>query len=334
MNFVDNFKLFGTEVAQIPCIKHSGAPSTSTVGAVGCFYMDTDTGALYKCTAASLNYYQWEPLSAAEISVIMCEASGTEIVLAASADMPLRKFTLDGTGLMAGESVDIEVSGKNLFDISGIPKKNISADGGLKHWRSGIHADLYTPYDGGTAPGQNKPMQEAIIPTLPTIPAGTYTISFRNEGGRSALRMCSVADDGAVEDIWTGYEDAEDKTFTLEAPTRFTLRRSANDTTSVFYDLQIERGSTATAYEPYKGGHSVNVTIADNGEGGGAVTDVLEQHPGLMAYKPTTVICAPGYDDGIPMEVAYVADTKTYIDNKIAELDNKIAKLEKALTTN
>lgn len=36
-----------------------GAPTTSTEGAVGCLYMDTDTGNMYKCTAAVDGSYTW-----------------------------------------------------------------------------------------------------------------------------------------------------------------------------------------------------------------------------------------------------------------------------------
>ena len=44
MNYVESFNLFDTEVAQIPCIKGSEAPTAKTPGAVGCLYMDTAKG--------------------------------------------------------------------------------------------------------------------------------------------------------------------------------------------------------------------------------------------------------------------------------------------------
>ena len=64
MNYVESFKLFGTEAAQIPCIKGDGAPTTSTPGAVGCLYMDTasENHDLYKCTSASGGSYTWVSL--------------------------------------------------------------------------------------------------------------------------------------------------------------------------------------------------------------------------------------------------------------------------------
>lgn len=63
MNFVDSLNLFGIEAKEIPCLKASGAPTTATVGAVGLFYMDTDNGAVYKCTAAADGVYTWVNLT-------------------------------------------------------------------------------------------------------------------------------------------------------------------------------------------------------------------------------------------------------------------------------
>lgn len=61
MNYVDSFNLFGVEVKEIPCIKGSGAPTSSTEGAVGLFYMDTasNTKEVYKCVATSNGVYTW-----------------------------------------------------------------------------------------------------------------------------------------------------------------------------------------------------------------------------------------------------------------------------------
>lgn len=59
MNYVEHLNLFGLEAKEIPCIKGSGAPTAATAGAVGLFYMDTDTGELYKCTAAADGVYTW-----------------------------------------------------------------------------------------------------------------------------------------------------------------------------------------------------------------------------------------------------------------------------------
>lgn len=59
MNYVEGIKIGGTTAAQIPCIKHKGIPTTETVGAVGCLYMNTDTGGMYKCIAVKDGKYIW-----------------------------------------------------------------------------------------------------------------------------------------------------------------------------------------------------------------------------------------------------------------------------------
>lgn len=61
MNYVKFFNLLGVEAQQIPCITGEGAPTTTTEGAVGCFYMDTDSdnGDIYKCTNVANGVFTW-----------------------------------------------------------------------------------------------------------------------------------------------------------------------------------------------------------------------------------------------------------------------------------
>lgn len=60
MNYVKHLNLFGVDAKQIPCDAGEGAPTTSTVGAVGCLYMDKLTSDIYKCISASDDMYIWE----------------------------------------------------------------------------------------------------------------------------------------------------------------------------------------------------------------------------------------------------------------------------------
>ena len=64
MNFVKSFNMFGTDAMQIPCIAGTGAPTTSTDGAVGMLYMDTSSsdGELWKCTGVNGAQYMWTKL--------------------------------------------------------------------------------------------------------------------------------------------------------------------------------------------------------------------------------------------------------------------------------
>lgn len=64
MNYVDSLNMFGVEAKEIPSIKGNGAPTAATAAAVGCFYMDIDTGKVYKCTAAADGVYTWEEFGA------------------------------------------------------------------------------------------------------------------------------------------------------------------------------------------------------------------------------------------------------------------------------
>ena len=59
MEFTKSFNLFGVEGKEIPCITGKGAPTVATKGAVGCLYMDTNTGDIYKCTAVVGSVYTW-----------------------------------------------------------------------------------------------------------------------------------------------------------------------------------------------------------------------------------------------------------------------------------
>ena len=59
MKFVKSLSMFHVNAKEIPCLTGKGAPTEQTEGAVGALYMDTDTGDLYKCTAAEAGSYTW-----------------------------------------------------------------------------------------------------------------------------------------------------------------------------------------------------------------------------------------------------------------------------------
>lgn len=82
MNYVQTYDIFGIESKQIPCITGSGAPTTTTEGAVGCLYMDTDKGGLYKCVAVNNGEYAWDPAEnggSVEGAVLYTEQTLTDI---------------------------------------------------------------------------------------------------------------------------------------------------------------------------------------------------------------------------------------------------------------
>ena len=59
MEFVNHLNFFGVEAKEIPTITGKGIPTESTQGAVGCLYMDTLTGHMYKCTSVQAGKYTW-----------------------------------------------------------------------------------------------------------------------------------------------------------------------------------------------------------------------------------------------------------------------------------
>lgn len=100
MNYVESFKLFGTEAMQIPCIKGDGAPTTSTQGAVGCLYMDTSSKSkgLYKCVDVTEGVYTWEP----------CASGGTIEPFYVDIDLNFASHT-------AGDIFETVLSGRPVF---------------------------------------------------------------------------------------------------------------------------------------------------------------------------------------------------------------------------
>ena len=236
-------------------------------------------------------------------------ASGTALTLRDSSDCKLQAFSIDGG--TAGEMVDIEVSGKNLFDISQVWQNYVTADGGIKHAATGYAADIYTSTVGASKPVSTTP--ENLVQKLPKLPAGTYTISFTTNQA-DYFTIYEVNENGTLAIDAEGnrktHSGRNGNSFTLTNATWITLRRAGREPTTTFYNIQIERGDTPTAYEPYK---SQTVTV----EATGGKVDVLEHHPWLRSYHHTTVV---SNDRDIPMDVTYVADTKTYIDNKLTEV--------------
>lgn len=59
MEYVKHLNLFGVEAKEIPCIMGAYTPTSTTVGAVGCLYMNTMDGKMYKCVGAADGVYTW-----------------------------------------------------------------------------------------------------------------------------------------------------------------------------------------------------------------------------------------------------------------------------------
>ena len=100
MNYVEKFNLFGVEARQKPCLTGTGAPKTSTEGAVGELYMDTDTGALYKCVSVGNGGYVWEPAGSgggsADLSNYYTKDEVNELTLLPGTNLYDKSGVIDG----------------------------------------------------------------------------------------------------------------------------------------------------------------------------------------------------------------------------------------------
>lgn len=132
-----------TKTKEIPCLTGKGMPTTSTIGAVGCLYMDTDSGAVYKCTAASDGVYTWvDALDSAEMKRVIeayLEANPpadgddgghyTPVVTQPTADTMKVEFAPSKAGMAAVEPVTVKLpsggsdSGENVTDYAALTNK-------------------------------------------------------------------------------------------------------------------------------------------------------------------------------------------------------------------
>ena len=97
-------------------------------------------------------------------------------------------------------------------------------------------------------------------------------------------------------DVWVGYDDTNGKTF-------ISIKAGAICENIIFYP-QIEVGKAVTQYE-----NGVGLQVSEVAEDGTV--------SGLTSASPYMTLIA---DNGAIIECEYTADTKAYIDNKIAEL--------------
>lgn len=123
----------------------------------------------------------------------------------------------------------------------------LNADGsGLIVNSSGYSMDFYTKKGGA---GHSCSL--ADLPKIPIYKAGTYTFSV---GTVSAgwIILLRVDDDGKVSELGKLYGNRESLTFTFDANTRVTMRRSVNTSGTYYTNIMVEKGDNATSYSPYK----------------------------------------------------------------------------------
>lgn len=107
MKFASYIDYFGTPAKEIPCITGVGAPTSTTVGTVGCLYMAINTGNIYKCISDARGVYIWEDLNA-ESRELIAKLEDTVIALAE------RVKVLEENGVTGGGGATVEVYEETL----------------------------------------------------------------------------------------------------------------------------------------------------------------------------------------------------------------------------
>lgn len=159
MNYVKSLNLFGIEAKEVPSITGSGAPTNTTEGAVGCFYMDTDTGNVYKCTAVVDGVYTWDEFEgggggSAEGAVLY-----TEQTLSPEQQAQAREnigVTMSGNvddGELKRITANMELrkeTGGNLIDKTKVSENGLGAGGGIVTDARFCHTDYIEVAPGET----------------------------------------------------------------------------------------------------------------------------------------------------------------------------------------
>lgn len=108
---------------EIPCLTGKGKPTAETAGAVGCWYMDTDSGTVYKCTAAADGVHTWIDLVNSDELRCIVEAylqenppedgadggHYTPVITQPTADTMQVEFLPSRAGMAAVEPVEIKL---------------------------------------------------------------------------------------------------------------------------------------------------------------------------------------------------------------------------------
>lgn len=160
------------------------------------------------------------------------EMEGTGmLVLPNSLDAPLERLEL------GGKTEQVSTRGVNLFDVSKVVSNNDvirNGDGDIKV--------IANESNNGFAANTPNTLKD-YCPLL--IVGQTYTLSANTA---ATTKQIYLKESGAV---WTYGESVQ---ITKEMLDSVVLFYSDVNKTSVISNIQIERGSTATAYEPYTGG--------------------------------------------------------------------------------
>lgn len=154
MNYVEHLDLFGVEAKEIPCIRGNGAPTTSTVGAVGLFYMNIDNGDLYKCVSGTDGIYTWDMVGNDVVTPKIYGAKGDgstddtvafQNALAANrvVFVPGGTYKLSGE-LVVGDNCQLELAQDVVLNFTQTSGNCITMNRAA--FLKGNHATVFVPY--------------------------------------------------------------------------------------------------------------------------------------------------------------------------------------------
>lgn len=146
-------------------------------------------------------------------------------------------------------SVDVVVTGKNLIPTK-LAQNGISYNADTKRWKFEalskygiINVRIIDPNRGSYI-----------------LPAGQYTLTVIDSQNMQYISISSVGNKNDWKILLTLRETNPLGTFTLTEDTRIGLFVAPIDTTQTGYiQIQLERGATATSYQPYQGPQTLTI---------------------------------------------------------------------------
>lgn len=197
MNFVEHLNLFGIDFKDIPCLRDQGAPTTSTLGAVGLLYMNKDNGDLYKCISDSDGIYVW-----------------TEIANSSGGGLGINSVGINGSGELVIVYSDNTASnlGKVVGDKgpTGKTAYQYAKDGGYTGTEAQFSAKLAVPFvtpqmygaKGDGVTDDTQAFKQALSASDNVfVPMGTYLITDTLD---ISYKKSLYADDGQNATILYG----------------------------------------------------------------------------------------------------------------------------------
>lgn len=191
MNYIESFDLIGEEAKQIPNITGAGAPTTSTDGAVGCLYMDTSTGDMYKCTMADGGVYTWILTTPTVVQgtgesaeAVMSQKAVTD-VLGGKVDKITVKNKVYGTD-KDGNQIGYDVNSNVVADA--IPRRT---------WDGNIYVPA-TPSDTEYSATSKKYVDDKLASKVDKITASGYRVYASDSGTFKQYQLAPNGNSGTV----------------------------------------------------------------------------------------------------------------------------------------